>query len=124
MDCDNLENITLPMHLTQIGEGAFEGCKSLTSVVIPDNVEYICDNAFAHCTSLTDVVIPESVRVIGCKAFHQCTNLKNLSIPDSAIVLDKNDVMHNLSQKLPFVFSIIGFVLVIGIVILKVTRLL
>ena len=45
--------IVIPSWVTEIGDGAFEGCRSLTHVTIPGSVTYICYGAFEGCRSLT-----------------------------------------------------------------------
>lgn len=35
--------------VTEIDEGAYEGCTTLKSIVIPDGVIRICDFAFRNC---------------------------------------------------------------------------
>ena len=51
----NIEGVTIPSTITNIGEGAFYYCTSLTSVTIPASVNIIGDYAFQSCTSLTSV---------------------------------------------------------------------
>jgi hypothetical protein len=45
----------IPGSVTNIGDGAFDGCASLTNVTIPSSVTYIADYAFYNCTSLQGV---------------------------------------------------------------------
>ncbi len=44
--CENLNEITIPYGMINIGDGAFEECKSLREVSIPDSVASIGDYAF------------------------------------------------------------------------------
>ena len=55
LQCDNLQDIVLPVGVTSIGDYAFEGCSSLTSIAIPEGVTSIGYNAFYGCSSLTQV---------------------------------------------------------------------
>ena len=73
--CLNLEKITIPNSVTNIGADAFYRCTSLTSIVIPDSVTTIGEAAFYGCTSLTSIVIPDSVTSIGDRAFYSCSSL-------------------------------------------------
>lgn len=64
IECDFLEEISLPDSVTSIGDGAFRECSSLTSIAIPDSVTHIGDAAFGGCASLTSIVIPDGVTSI------------------------------------------------------------
>ena len=79
--------VTIPsaingLHVTSIGEGAFDGCAKLTSVTIPTNITQIGRWAFNRCGGLTKVAIPASVTSIGRSAFMGC-GLTNMTIPNS-----------------------------------------
>ena len=80
---DTKTSVTIPDRVTEIGEGAFEGCRSLTSVSIPSGVKVIGEWAFYECTSLTNVTIPDSIKSIGKWAFSRCESLTSVSIPPS-----------------------------------------
>lgn len=69
MNCENLQSVSLPNSLSQIGESAFAGCKNLKSVVIPVGVTHIGGGAFIFCEGLIDVYIPDTVSEIGNGAF-------------------------------------------------------
>ena len=86
--CLNLEKITIPNSVTNIGAHAFDYCTSLTSIVIPDSVTIIDSYAFESCTSLTDVTIGNSVTTIGESAFYGCSSLTSVTIPDSVTIID------------------------------------
>jgi hypothetical protein len=47
----------IPGSVTEIGVGAFAGCRSLTDVTIPGSVTEIGEYAFSFCRSLTDVTV-------------------------------------------------------------------
>ena len=81
--CLNLEKITIPNSVTNIGTHAFQNCSSLTSIVISDSVTSIGDNAFYNCSSLTSIVIPDSVTSIGDNAFDDCSSLTHVTIGNS-----------------------------------------
>ena len=54
------KNTNIPNTVSQIGEGAFDGCTQLESITIPDNVTAIGDYAFEGCTGLTSAAISEN----------------------------------------------------------------
>ena len=78
--CYDLNSITIPSTITEIGCDAFQWCLSLKSITIPDGVSRIEDRVFFGCQSLTSIVIPEGVIYIGDNAFGECSNLFSISI--------------------------------------------
>ncbi|MDO4287045.1 MAG: S-layer homology domain-containing protein [Eubacteriales bacterium] len=82
------ETVTIPSHITMLGEGTFQDCKNLKSFVFPDDVSSLGHNLFSGCTSLTSVLLPENVTSIGSGAFASCTSLRELAfsgnVPDFA----------------------------------------
>ena len=78
--CRTLTSVTIPSSVTTIGGDAFRGCDRLTSITIPSSVRYIKDCAFYRCTRLTSVTIPSSVITIGDYAFTECKSLKSISL--------------------------------------------
>jgi hypothetical protein len=65
-------SITIGNTVTNIGAGAFMGCRFMYSVSIGANVVSIGRNAFYGCDELTSVEIPDSVTEIGESAFDGC----------------------------------------------------
>ena len=80
-------NYTIPNSVTNIGNGAFEGCLSLTGLIIPDGVTRIEDWMFAGCSSLTSLVIPDGVVSIGYCSFYGCSSLTNMVIGKSVATI-------------------------------------
>jgi hypothetical protein len=73
-----LTSITIPDHVTEIGESAFDG-SGLTSIIIPDSATTIGQSAFTYCTALTSVTISNSVTTIGQSAFNYCPALTSIT---------------------------------------------
>ena len=71
----DLNEITIPYGMINIGDGAFEECKSLREVSIPDSVASIGDYAFWNCQSLNQITVWSNVTSIGYSAFDGCKNL-------------------------------------------------
>ncbi|MBR0518478.1 leucine-rich repeat domain-containing protein [bacterium] len=80
-DCDQLQVVTIPDTVTEIGDSAFENCSSLEKINIPDSVTKIGNRAFANCKSLVSIVIPNSVVDIGTTLFVGCVRLQKLTLP-------------------------------------------
>ena len=84
LGCKHLGGITIPAHVTRIGESAFEDCRSMDSVVFAgNNVQEIGDWAFYNCHSLRSLTLPEGIEEIGRAAFFDCTYLNELTLPST-----------------------------------------
>ena len=81
-------SIQIPASVTEIGIGAFSGCRQLTSVVIPDAVTTLGDGAFGSCEHLTDVTLSKNLTKIGTDTFSDCYALKQIDIPESVTALE------------------------------------
>ena len=82
-DTSLIKSVVINDGVTNIGQGAFEGCSGLTSITIPNGVTSIGWNAFWSCFDLARVIIPNSVTNIGDWAFRSCSYLTSITIPDS-----------------------------------------
>ena len=100
---DNVETVTLPRTLKEIGNAAFAGCKALKEVVVSeaataskatavtfgkvqrvatraaDDGMRIGERAFADCPVLTTITIPATVTTIGDNVFNNCARLANVT---------------------------------------------
>lgn len=70
--CKNLETISLPTTLQQIGSSAFFGCTSLQAVTFPEELQVIGSGAFGSCVLFKTVIFPESLKSIESRAFEFC----------------------------------------------------
>jgi len=81
-DCFNVDSVTIPDTVTNIGETAFR-FSGLTSITIPGSVSSIGGGAFSSCWSLTNATLDNGVTSIGEYAFQGCFGLIQVTIPDS-----------------------------------------
>lgn len=70
----------VPNNVTQIGEGAFRGCKNLTEIVFSENVTQIASQAFMNCSSLQTVKLNDQIKKIPDACFWGCFALKNINL--------------------------------------------
>lgn len=82
--------ITLPEHITSIGEKAFQGCSWLTGITLPEGVREIGANAFKSCRRLEHVIFPQNLTRIGASAFNGCTKLTDITIPGGVSQIDRS----------------------------------
>nr|WP_081794759.1 leucine-rich repeat domain-containing protein [[Eubacterium] cellulosolvens] len=75
-----IEKVSLPSGITEIGENTFEYCDKLSEINIPDTVTSIGENAFFRCFKLSEINIPDTVTSIGGYAFGDCP-LKTIKLP-------------------------------------------
>lgn len=83
--CDGLTSIIIPNKVVSIGNGAFSGCSGLTSFIIPSYVTTIGSAAFMGCNRLTSITIPNGVSSINSQTFQDCSSLASVVIPNSVI---------------------------------------
>lgn len=82
----NLDSISIPESINNIGEKAFCDCRMIRNVNIPNGTASIPAYAFQTCYSLTSVSIPKSVTGIGNYAFNNSYNLLSINIPENTIL--------------------------------------
>lgn len=76
-----LRKVVFKNTLTQIGIGAFMGCKKLNLHSIPASVRSIENNAFYGCKALTTLTFEGKPSSIHTNAFSRCTNLLTINVP-------------------------------------------
>ena len=71
---------------------AFELCRNLQTITIPDTVVEIGEYAFLRCFALRNITFKSSPRlkVIGSCAFDSCIELQNITIPNSVTIIGFN----------------------------------
>ena len=65
---DAMTQVSLPKHITHIGDSAFRDCRNLSYVDL-SNVQLIGTSAFADCDKLTVVKFPETLTHVAGWAF-------------------------------------------------------
>ena len=96
-----LNSVTIPSSVTEIGDYAFSDCVNLTAVHIRDlkawcsinfssnvcNPLYYAHHLFLNDQEVTELVIPEGVATIGNYAFNGCSGLTSVAIPSSVATI-------------------------------------
>ena len=70
----DIETITLPSSLKEIGCEAFRWCRKLKEIALPEGLEIIGIGCFRD-TAIKEINIPSSVKTIGESAFSRCSAL-------------------------------------------------
>ena len=76
-DAEQLANITLPLHLTNVSSYMLAGT-AITNVILPEGVTDIGSGAFEDCSQLHTIFLPASLQRIGNQAFAYCINLNEV----------------------------------------------
>ena len=74
--------------LKTIGQYAFDNCQNLKSIEIPSGVTQLSSHLFEGCAQLTDIKLPESITMIDTQAFSFCMALTEIVIPDSVTEIE------------------------------------
>lgn len=97
----SIKKVILPIYVTDIPEGAFEGCTSLETIFAP-GVTSIGKNAFKGCTSLATFTLDEFVTTLGINAFEGVKELvamaANSEVADAVINSGAKRITLNLSK--------------------------
>lgn len=83
-----IETITFPDTITEIGNFAFWQCSGLKGTLeLPDNLKSIGEGAFNECKGFTGKLeLPSTLQTIGSFAFRGCENFtEKLSLPDNIL---------------------------------------
>lgn len=92
--CTELKELTIPPHVTEVGQEAFSGCFVLKRVTLPESLKTIPIAMFMDCKALEEIVIPESVTTIDNAAFIRCTNLKRVTLPGALTAIPERMFMN------------------------------
>lgn len=87
--CKELESVSIPENVRNLGYGSFAGCSVLSTVNIPASVNEIPDALFYGCSSLGGIEIPSGVKIIGYSAFYECSGLTEITIPAGVELIDE-----------------------------------
>ena len=79
--CTDLQTVTFPERMEEIGAEAFRNCTSLKEVTIPQGVRFIEEGTFMGCTALHRVVLSKSVERLRRQAFKDCAQLAEMAVP-------------------------------------------
>ena len=83
-ECRELEKITIPQSIQDIGASAFFKT-AFTELVLPSNMTVIGEHAFSSA-DIVEITWPDNLIEIGAGAFSSC-NFKELDIPQSVVTI-------------------------------------
>ena len=78
-ECAYLQEVSLPVGVTEIWHCAFKGCSLLTEVVLPQNLTSLGDNAFSDCPALVTPLLPDTLTYVGASVFEGSSRISYLS---------------------------------------------
>ena len=79
--CENLERVSLPGTLREIGRSAFQSCAALREVDIPGSVRLVGSDAFLNCARLERVSLWSAGTALNTNAFKGCAALREAELP-------------------------------------------
>ena len=82
-DNKNLQTISLPDGLEEIGSYAFMSASYLNEFAIPSHLKHIGDYAFFNCNRIYNVILPEGLETLGGNVFAYCYGLQKLELPST-----------------------------------------
>ena len=85
---DAVRSVVIGEGITGIGKEAFYYCTELETVTFPQTLEEIGEKAFYYNKSrLKTVEFPQGLKTIGKEAFSQCYALRSAAIPDGVLTI-------------------------------------
>lgn len=84
----NLEKVSWPSTMWEVGECAFNRCSTLKSFVLGSETNEIKPNAFEYCTALSHLELTEKILYIDNHAFAG-SGLLEITIPNAVEMIDK-----------------------------------
>ncbi|MCI9078892.1 MAG: leucine-rich repeat protein [Lachnospiraceae bacterium] len=97
--CKKLKSVKCSSGMTSIGNEAFKNCKNLEEVDLGNSIINLGDRVFKGCKKLKNVIIPAGLETIGQGAFRDCESLKKMKLPDSVMKIDKKAFKNCKSMK-------------------------
>ena len=69
--------------VSQIGNGAFNGCTRITKINVPSSVKKIGNTAFYNCDKLEEITFEGNSCTFGTDVFYNCSSLKTVVLPQN-----------------------------------------
>lgn len=92
-----IEAVTIPDSVTDIGDFALAWCQRLEVVSLPKELKFLPNGLFQSCKSLKILRLPEKIGTLGSQAFANCDSLEKLffrgKAPQFYNDLFENDVL-------------------------------
>ncbi len=88
--CERLKDVTLPIELEVVGDGAFSYCKSLEFILLKSYVHKIGYRVFECCDNLTTVIMNSYVRNLEEGVFYRCKKLKVVHLPYNLMTIGEH----------------------------------
>jgi hypothetical protein len=74
---DEIESVTVPDTVTDMGEFLFDGCYNLKKIKLPCELRFLWGYTFCRC-GIEEIVLPDKLASIPPFAFKECANLKRI----------------------------------------------
>lgn len=97
-DCSKLKTVVFSKNKATLGEYMFYGCTALEEVILPDQITNIPVGMFSYCQSLEKIDLPERLYKISRYAFYSC-GLKYISFPFEIAVIQQKAFANNRSLE-------------------------
>lgn len=95
----DVKSVELGSNITEIGDGAFKGCKNLKTVKCSSGIKVIGKEAFKDCIILDNVELGDNITSLGDRAFRGCAKLENIKIPEGLVTIGQGAFRNCISLK-------------------------
>jgi len=98
--CSDITSLLIPSSVVKIGADAFKGCSAVANLALPDSIVNLGDGVFENCSEISNLRLSKNTKGIGAKAFWGCSKLKKVSLPIT--VAEVGDSAFNGCSSLEF----------------------
>lgn len=95
----NIEEAIIPNTVTNIGVGAFKGCKNLKQIKLPKGLKEISGGCF-YGAGLEKVVLPENIVTLRQKCFKNCTSLTQIVLNSSIETIEMESLCNTQIHRI------------------------
>lgn len=97
--------ISIPSTIEVIKDDAFNGCKNIEQIFLPVGLTDIMDSAISDCPSLSELTIPSTVRAIHRSFLAECGNFKRLIIHSKDIWFEDRSAFYKAESLSQIIIS-------------------
>jgi hypothetical protein len=83
-----LKHVVTTATVTEVSEGAFEGCEGLVTVSFAEGLITLGERALYNASALSSVTLPSTLRTIGSQAFSYTSSLTGLTLPEGLVTVE------------------------------------
>ncbi|BFU26626.1 leucine rich repeat protein bspa family [Entamoeba histolytica] len=96
-----IEEITIPSNVIDIGNDCFAYCNKLTNITLHEGIKEIPKGFMKYCGQIEKIQLPQSITKISTESFKECIKLKEININPNKMIIEKGafEMCKNISYE-------------------------